>query len=156
MAKLYLFGNINGLTLDAAVGWRDRLRKELAYRGHTVLCPLRGKSKHLPTDQPLHGNYPAVVASGDAIVTRDLQDISVADALVGNVGPAHAVMTGSVCEVFHAARVRVPRIPVFAFAEDGACPQVKSPWFGGFFTPAYHVHEGVDALLATIDDYFTE
>lgn len=155
MAKLYLAGNINGLSLGRALGWRDELKAALEALGHTALCPLRGKAKHLPTDQPLHGNYPAVVASAEAIVIRDLQDVSNCDGLLVNVGPREAVMTGSVCEVFCASQLR-PRLPVFAFVVDGEepCPQVRSPWFGGFFTPTYHVHAGLGPLLSTVRDYF--
>lgn len=156
----YLCGNISGLTLEGCNGWRLGLTKALEGMGHRILNPLRGKVC-LPKDRALTPESCVgldVVTDGAVIVMRDLQDIAESDALIVNVGPRDAMLTGSVCEVFAAAHMSVPRIPAFAYVEDGdePCAQVKSPWFGGFFAPAYHVHRGRAALLDTVSRYFPE
>lgn len=154
----YLAGNINGQTLEGCNGWRLGVTRELERRGHRVLNPLRGKTC-LPKGQKLTPETCAgldVVTDGAVIVMRDLRDVEESDALIVNVGPRDAVLTGSVCEVFQAAMGKHPRIPVFAYVEDRdePCAQARSPWFGGFFSPAYHVHVGRQALLETVDRYF--
>ena len=153
MATLYLAGNIDGCTMDACNGWRERLTAMLKRRGHATLNPLRGKEGCFEKWEGRDTGH--TVTDAGVIVTRDLWDLEQADGIIANVGPADAILTGTVCEAFYASRIRRPAIPVFAFVVDGEEParQVRSPWFGQFFSPAYHVHsEG--GLVETIGRYF--
>jgi nucleoside 2-deoxyribosyltransferase len=156
ISTIYLAGPIDYVQFDQASRWRHQAAKMLADRGFLPLSPLRGKetyiaaasAKGLPTSEwksILH----RIPIDGEFILTRDLADIDASDCLLVNVGPADARLTGTVAECFYAARVCAPRKMVVAFVEEGQepCEQTKSPWFGHFFTPQYHVHHSLSSAV---------
>ncbi len=129
--KIYLAGPISGLTYEQATTWRAWVAEQL---DEAVECmsPMRGKAwlknsvKTLATFVKLSpGNtHDAALVTPRAIVTRDLQDVRLANLLlvnftIGNSGPSLILPRVSVGTVYEIAVAKEHNIPIVLVMKSG-------------------------------------
>ena len=111
--KVYLAGQITGLTYDQANGWREDVTKVLDSVGIDVLNPLRNKG-FLREYGVLNGNYyrASPLSSAKGIVTRDRNDVANCDIVLMNLKNMDRVSIGCMVEVGWADMLRKPIVMV--------------------------------------------
>src|SRR5271154_64315 len=111
MKKIYLAGQISGLTYSDAEDWRNQFSQMLDPRIE-AFSPLRGKD-YLTMRGPLEGSYDEFPLSTDqGITTRDRYDCMGADLVVFNLLGATRVSLGTMIELGWADAARRPAILV--------------------------------------------
>jgi len=111
MKKIYLAGQISGLTYGDAEDWRNQFSQMLDPRIE-AFSPLRGKD-YLTMRGPLEGSYDEFPLSTDqGITTRDRYDCMGADLVVFNLLGATRVSLGTMIELGWADAARRPAILV--------------------------------------------
>ena len=114
--KVYLSGPISDLTFADAAGWRSRVVQRLG--SWNTLDPLRGKS-FLSNQRRIHREeYEAEknpALSDEAIVGRDMADVSASDIVLINLLGATAVSIGTMQEQ---GQARAERKRVVLVMED--------------------------------------
>ncbi len=107
---VYLAGPIAGLTYADATDWRLWFATQVA----PIVCldPMRGK-RYLQGDALLEDSYPNhLLASAEAITTRDRFDVARCDMVVANLLGATRVSIGTVMECAWADMLRKPLVLV--------------------------------------------
>lgn len=120
MGKVYLAGQISGLSYGGATDWREWATAELAKVGVEGLNPMRAK-KYLSAMEDLDANcreYGAInpLSSPKGILMRDRWDATRCDILLANLLGADRVSIGTVMEI---AWADLSRTPIILVAEDG-------------------------------------
>lgn len=113
--KVYLSGQITGLTFGDAASWREYVTKELAKSGIDCLSPLRGKQYLenkgiLEAGFQVYADWPLSTAKG--ITTRDRWDTMNCDVVLMNVLGMDRVSVGTMIELGWADAARVPVVLV--------------------------------------------
>jgi len=111
--KVYLAGQITGLTYDQANEWRTGFTQRLNSVGIEALSPLRAK-EFLRDYGVLNGNYyrASPLSSAKGIVTRDRNDVSNCDIVLMNLKDMDRVSIGCMVEVGWADAQRKPIVMV--------------------------------------------
>lgn len=104
--SVYLCGPMSGVKTSDSAGWRKYVAAKLA---HDIipLSPLRGKS-FLKNDDIIAHTYNNVIATAEAITTRDRNDVINCDLVMANFLGAEIVSIGSVIELGWADMMRKP------------------------------------------------
>ena len=113
MSKVYLAGQITGLTYDDANDWREYVIPKLKSAGLTPLNPLRAKEflrKFGELRQQYHEASPLSTRKG--IVTRDRDDVANCDIVLMNLKGMDRVSIGCMVEVGWADAHRKPIVMV--------------------------------------------
>lgn len=118
--KVYLAGQISGLSYGGATDWRKWATLELAKNDIEGLDPMRAK-KYLSAMTDLDANcreYGAinVLSAPKTILTRDRWDATRCDILLANLLDADRVSIGTVMEI---AWADAHRIPIVLVAKEG-------------------------------------
>jgi len=127
MKKLvYLAGPITGCSYDGAVGWRERVKEELAQENIKALSPMRAKeylehyediANSLQFENQAHiGN---TLSSARGIMTRDRFDALSCGVLFVNFLGAEVPSLGTVMEI---AWADANRSPIIVVMEDEGNP----------------------------------
>lgn len=112
MKILYLAGPIHGILYEEAVRWRDEVSDMLSYDGFECLNPLRGKAFLADHADAVSDHYDHPLASGKAIVERDLYDIERSNFFLLNTIGVNEASTGSLVELGYARCLGLPIVTV--------------------------------------------
>ncbi|KKN67760.1 hypothetical protein LCGC14_0457930 [marine sediment metagenome] len=146
--KVYLAGPIKGLNYAEATDWRVEARRLLAQQGLDGFSPMRAKhflkgSLSISTDE----FYDNVIATPQAIVTRDRYDIRTCDMMLINVQGATTASLGTAIEIGWADSWRKPIVIV---GIDTPLPCFDCERVGcGYYSPnpSPFKHEFIEALV---------
>lgn len=110
--RVYLAGQIAGLTYDGADDWRQIVRYDLSRDGIRVFSPLRGK-EFLRGAGVLEGPVDAhPLSTAHGLTARDREDVRRADAVLMYLPTSERVSIGTMIEVGWADAWRVPIVLV--------------------------------------------
>ena len=99
---VYLAGGVSGLTVKAAIGWREYVAERLSIAGIEVRDPLRGaegEQHKLKKLGPAKDNSDDPAMSDKAFFTRDRWDVLTSDVILCNLAGAERVSIGSMFEL---------------------------------------------------------
>src|SRR5436309_14136370 len=100
--RVYLSGQISGMTFAGASDWRIIYGHMLRAAGFTVLDPMRGKSflsNQKTIEREVYEQTKRVDLSDKALVIRDHADVVAADIVLVNLLPAERVSIGTMFEL---------------------------------------------------------
>jgi nucleoside 2-deoxyribosyltransferase len=115
--RVYLAGAMGGLSYDEANAWRHQAQQVLAEMGITSYSPMRDK-EFLAGEMSMSSVpniYKNPLTTSRAIMTRDYNDCTTADAVLFNFLGTRKVSAGS---MFELAWCYANRIPTVVVAED--------------------------------------
>lgn len=111
MNYVYLSGPIRGLSYSKTTSWREEFVEGLA-DDIIALSPMRGKD-YLSGESVVLDSYEVVpLSSQRGIVTRDRNDVTRCDVLVGYLAGAEAISIGTIFEYAWAYLLRKPIITI--------------------------------------------
>jgi len=99
---VYLAGGVSGLTVKAAIGWREYVAERLSIAGIEVRDPLRGaegEQHKLKKLGPTKDDSDDPAMSDKAFFTRDRWDVLTSDVILCNLAGAERVSIGSMFEL---------------------------------------------------------
>ena len=112
MSRVYLAGQITGLTYDGAEDWREQAREMLAGHGITAFSPLRGKSFLRDMGVIEDSQEARTISSAKGLTARDREDVRRADAVLMYLPDDARISIGTMIEVGWADAWRVPVVLV--------------------------------------------
>lgn len=144
--KVYLAGQITGLTYGEAVGWREQVTKELEKEGIHCYSPMRAK-EYLDKVGELKATFEEYgalnpLSTSKGITTRDRWDCTTADVVLMNLLGMDRISAGCMIELGWADMARVP--VVLCMEEGGAHEHGMVQETAGF--RVFSLEQGLDVI----------